>query len=69
MATRSRTLDDKPIVTTTGQRAGAVRDVLINDQTGGIDALDVTAPDGGGLLTRRSRSRYQVRSQSEETSW
>lgn len=48
---RSSTLKGKSIVTTGGQRIGAIKDVMIDEQTGGVDALEVS---GNGMLSRRA---------------
>jgi uncharacterized protein YrrD len=45
-AGRTRTLTDKEVVTHDGARIGTVRDVLADDQSGEVVALEVAAPQG-----------------------
>ena len=53
-STRCSAVRGKPVVTASGRRLGQVSDVLINEQTGGSGAIEVTAHDLAGLRTRRS---------------
>lgn len=53
-ATRSSELRGRPVVTAAGHRVGAVRDLLLNDETGGLAAVEVADSRFGGLRTKRS---------------
>lgn len=57
LATRSSALKGRPVVTAAGHRLGEVSDLLVDEQTGAFDALEVAASDFGGLRTKRSLIR------------
>lgn len=56
-ASRSSALKGRPVVTIDGHRLGEVSDILVDEQTGAFDALEVASSDLGGLRTRRSLLR------------
>jgi uncharacterized protein YrrD len=51
---RISALAGRPLITAAGQRLGAVTDLLVDEQTAVVDALEVATSDLGGLRTRRS---------------
>ena len=53
-AARSSALRGRPVVTTAGQRLGQMNDLLIDDQTGAVEELEVAT---GGLRNRHMRLR------------
>ena len=53
-ATRSSEIRGKPVVTIGGQRLGEVSDLLVNDETGAFDGVEVAEPRFGGLRTKRA---------------
>lgn len=53
-ATRSSRLRGKPVVTVGGQRLGEVSDLLVNDETGAFDGVEVADSRLGGLHTKRA---------------
>ena len=57
-AGRTRTLTEKEVVTGDGARIGTVQDVLVDDQSGEVVALEVAAPQG--RLRRAHRALVHV---------
>lgn len=53
-ATRSSALRGRPVVTVGGQRLGEVTDLLVNDETGAFEGVEVTERHLGGLGTKRA---------------
>jgi uncharacterized protein YrrD len=53
-AMRSSALRGKPVVTTAGQRLGQVSDLLVDDETGAFDGVEVAAQSLPGLLRKRT---------------
>ena len=51
---RSSALRGKPVVTTAGRRVGHVNDLLVDDETGAFEELEISS---GGLRSRRTRLR------------
>lgn len=60
-ATRTSELRGKPVVTVGGQRLGEVSDLLVNDETGAFEGIEVAEPVSAGcarsgqFCTRRKR--------------
>ncbi|HXW07492.1 MAG TPA: PRC-barrel domain-containing protein [Vicinamibacterales bacterium] len=54
VTTRLTGLQEKPVVTAGGHQLGSVSDLFVNEQTGTLDGLEVSAPAMAGLRTKRS---------------
>ena len=53
-ATRSSALRGRPVVSVDGKRVGEVTDLLINDETGSFDGVEVTVRRLAGFRTKRT---------------
>lgn len=53
-ATRSSALRGRPVVTAAGQRLGEVSDLLLNDETGAFEGLEVAEHTHAGLRRKRA---------------
>jgi sporulation protein YlmC with PRC-barrel domain len=52
--TRLSAVKGRSVVTTAGERIGTVSDIAIDPETGALHAIEIAAPRGAGLMTRRA---------------